>query len=169
MLKKSDLPPNVTEALVLEYKDGNVEGLEMFLRSMQKYENSLMSIPWLTGYIREHEKIPIQISYVHNASFGEKALKVFTSDMHAIGKDNLAQQAKTDQPDITLLMAGNTYAASYWLVLPDKSAVLWRYNGPSGLLKWKPSDFPIHECGEYAEPFGGCVGATIDPQGNLKQ
>ncbi|MGB9123825.1 MAG: hypothetical protein WCE73_24635, partial [Candidatus Angelobacter sp.] len=66
------------------------------------------------------------------------------------------------------LITGTTYAESYWLVFPDKHMILWRYNGPSGLLKWKPSAFQTSECADYGVPFGGCVGATIDSDGNRR-
>lgn len=168
VLTRSDLPPNVAEALVLEYKEGKVQGLEAFLRLAKEYENLLLSIPWLADYIREHNKVPARISYVHNASFGDKALEVFTKDMHALGRDDLIQEVTINQSEITLLITGTTYAESYWLVFPDKHMILWRYNGPSGLLKWKPSAFQTSECADYGVPFGGCVGATIDSDGNRR-
>ncbi len=165
VLTRSDLPPNVVDAAVLEYKDGKVQGLEAFLTSANKYENLLLSVPWLADYIREHNKVPVRISYVHDASFGDKALKVFSKDMHALGRDDLVQEVTIKQSEIALLITGMTYAESYWLVFPDKHMILWRYNGPSGLLKWKPSDFQTSECADYGVPFGGCVGATIDSDG----
>jgi hypothetical protein len=166
-LTRSDLPQNVAEVLVLEYKDGKVEGVEAFLSSVNKYERLLLSIPWLTDYIREHDTVPIRISYVHNASFGDKSLKVFAGDMHALGRDDLIEEARIKRSGITLLITGITYAESYWLIFPDKHMILWRYNGPSGLLKWKPSDFRTAECADYGVPFGGCVGANVDSDGNL--
>jgi hypothetical protein len=166
-LTRSDLPPNISEALVLAYKDGKVEGLEGFLGAANKYESLVLSVPWLANYIRERDKVPVRISYVHNASFGDKAMKVFTGDMHALGKDDLVHEVAVKQSEITLLITGMTYAESYWLIFPDKRMILWRYNGPSGLLKWKPPDFRTAECANYGVPFGGCVGATIDSDGNL--
>jgi hypothetical protein len=168
-LTRHDLPPNVFDALVLEYRDGKVDGLDAFLSSARKYENLLLSVPWLMDYIREHDKVPSRISYVHKPSFGDKALKVFAGDMHALGKDDIAQEARAKQFEITLIMTGNTYAESYWLIFPDKHVILWRYNGASGLLKWKPSDFRTAECADYGVPFGGCVGATVDSDGNLSR
>jgi hypothetical protein len=166
-LTRADLPPNVTEALVLGYKDGKVEGLDAFLGSVNKYESVLLSVSWLADYVREHAKVPARISYVHNASFGDKALMVFTSDMRALGREDLVREVTIKQSEITLLITGMTYAESYWLIFPDKRMILWRYNGPSGLLKWKPSDFRTAECADYGVPFGGCVGATIDSDGNI--
>jgi hypothetical protein len=166
-LTRHDLPPNVFDALVLEYKDGKIDGLDGFLSSVNKYESLVLSIPWLSDYIREHDKVPARISYVHNASFGDKALKVFVGDMHALGRDDLVQEVRTKQSEVTLIMTGITYAESYWLIFPDKHMILWRYNGPSGLLKWKTTDFRTAECADYGVPFGGCVGATVDSAGNL--
>jgi hypothetical protein len=166
-LTRPDLPTNVTEALVLGYKDGKVEGLDAFLGSVNKYESLVLVVPWLADYVREHDKVPARISYVHNASFGDKALMVFTSDMRALGRDDLVREVTIKQSEITLLITGMTYAESYWLIFPDKHMILWRYNGPSGLLKWKPSDFRTAECADYGLPFGGCVGATVDSDGNI--
>jgi hypothetical protein len=149
VLTRPDLPSNVSEALVLEFKDGNVHGLETFLTSVNKYERLFLSVPWLTDYIRENSRVPARISYVHNASLGDKALKVFAGDMHALGKDDLAREATLRQSEITLLITGRTYAESYWLTFPDGHMILWRYNGPSGLLRWKPADFRTSECADY--------------------
>jgi hypothetical protein len=94
-------------------------------------------------------------------------LKVFAGDMHALGKDDLAREATLRQSEITLLITGRTYAESYWLIFPDGHMILWRYSGPSGLLRWKPADFRTSECADYGVPVGGCVGATVDPRGSL--
>lgn len=125
------------------------------------------SVPWLYRYIRSHVDLPIRISFVHNASFGDKALSVFEKDMQALKKEDLAKRAAADQSAVTLLITGETYGESYWLIFPDKQMLLWRYNGPSGLLKWKFSDFVTDDCADYGEPAGGCVGALVDPNGNL--
>ena len=92
---KSGFPPNISEALVLEYKDSKVQGVETFLESASKYENSLMSVTWLADYIREHEQVPLRISYVHNASFGDKALQIFIKDMRALGRNDLVKRQRS--------------------------------------------------------------------------
>ena len=166
-LTRPDLPPSVVEALVLEYKDGKVEGLEGFLNGAEKYENFFRSVPWLIGYVGQKDKVPVRISYVHSTSFGDKALKTFADDMHAVGREEIAREVKAKQSEIVLLITGITYAESYWLIFPDRHMILWRYNGPSGLLNWGPSDFKTSECADYGEPFGGCVGARVDADGNL--
>src|SRR5271154_3397952 len=45
--------------------------------------------------------------------------------------------------------------------------VPWRNDGPSGLLNWKPPDFHTADCVDYGVPFGGCVGAAVDSNGDL--
>jgi hypothetical protein len=106
---------------------------------------------------------------VHDSSFGDKALRVFTNDMHAIGKDNLSGEVKAQQSQITLLITGIEHAESYWLLFPDKHMILWRYGGPSGLLNWKQADFSTTRCSEYQGVVGGCVGAVVSPDGVLSR
>jgi hypothetical protein len=123
--------------------------VEAFLSLADKYQSLLLSVPWLADYIRQHDKVPVRISDVHNASFGDKALTVFTGDMRALGRNDLVREVRIKQYEITLLITGITYAESYWLIFSDKHIILWRDNGPSGLLKRKPSDFPTTQSADY--------------------
>jgi hypothetical protein len=167
LLRRIDFPGGVSIALVLLDQDGNIKGIDEFLHSAPKYTDLALSLPWLNDYIRKHKETPVRISYVNNASFGARAMQVFAADMHAVGKDELAAEIRAKQLDIALLITGNTYEESYWLVLPDKRIVLWRYAGPTGLLNWKPTDFPPGECSAYAPVDGGCVGAVFSADGHM--
>jgi hypothetical protein len=169
ILHNAGVPSNYVVALVLRITNNKAEGVEQFLRSSQKYQAAPVSVPWLADYIRQHPRVLFRVSYVHDFSFGDKALRVFTNDMHAIGKDNLIEEAKTHQSEITLLITGIEHAESYWLVFPDKHMVLWRYGGPSGLLDWTQADFSANRCSEYQGVTGGCVGATVSPGGILSK
>jgi hypothetical protein len=166
-LSKPTFPQNVVDALVLQSANGKIEGVDQFLRSAEKYESLALSVPWLREYIQKHPQVPVRISYVHNASFGDKAMEVFTADMHAKGRDDLVPPAKAKQSEIALLIVGQTYAESYWLVFPDRHLMLWRFGGPSGLLKWKTDDFPAGRCAAYSPPFGGCAGSVVSASGEL--
>jgi hypothetical protein len=178
-VQKTSFPPNVSDAVVLLYQDsktedskstdGKVTGADNFLSAAQWYETLAFSVPWLQDAIRQNPGVPVRISYVHNASFGEKAMTVFAADMHAAGKDDLAAGAKSMQSQICLLITGTNSAESYWLLFPDKHMILWRYTSPSGLLNWKPADFTTKNCSEYKIPTttGGCVGAVISADGTL--
>ncbi len=165
--RKDTFPPNVDYALVLRYAKGKVEGVEEFLQSAEKYEKLALSVPWLNKYIRENPRVEFRISYVHNQSFGDKAMRVFTADMKLRGREDLIERVKAQQADILLLIVGNTYSESYWLLFPDKHMTLWRYGGESGLLKWTRNDFDKGRCSEYENNYGGCSGRELTPDGTL--
>ncbi|MGC1648891.1 MAG: WG repeat-containing protein [Candidatus Sulfotelmatobacter sp.] len=166
-VRKDTFPPNVTYALVLRYANGKVEGVDEFLQSADKYEKLALSVPWLNKYIHDDPRLAFRISYVHNQSFGDKAMRVFTADMKLRGREDLIEQVKAQQAEIALLIVGNTYSESYWLLFPDKHMMLWRYGGPSGLLKWTRNEFDKGQCSEYKNNYGGCSGRVVTPDGTL--
>lgn len=166
-LRKPFFPPGVTVALVLEQAQGKVEGIQRFLATAEKYEKLALSVPWLTQYMRANPRASIRISFVQDRSFGEKALRTFADDMRLRDRLDLVERVRAEQSEIVLLIAGNQYAESYWLLFPDKHMLLWRFGGPTGLLKWKADDFPAGECVEYKIPRGGCAGSEITPEGEL--
>jgi hypothetical protein len=166
-LRKPAFPPSVSVALVLEQVQGKVQGVDTFLGNAEKYENLALSVPWLNEYMQAHPRVPIRISYVHDRSLGEKAMRSFTDDMQFRERPDLIQQVRAQKEQTVLLIVGNTYSESYWILFPDKHMLLWRYGGPSGLLKWGPSDFSAGECAEYKTNFGGCSGREITPEGAL--
>ena len=134
-LRKETFPANVSVSLVLPVVDGKVQHVTDFLSSGDRYESIALSVPWLNDYLAQREGVTARIDYVHNQSMGEKAMRVFAADMHKIGKDDLAQEIKAKDTEVVLLIVGMTYSESYWILFPDKRLVLWRYGGPSGLLK----------------------------------
>ena len=194
-LQKSTFPSDLAVALVLRWRAGKVEGVREFLQAGDKYEALALSVPWLITYTRLRTVFPswddicdiliplsltrmyekgspralirTRISYVHDASMGDKALNVFAADMHAIGKDKLAEQVRSEQKSVVLLMTSGDFGQSYWIVLPDRRTVLWRSAGPPDLPDWKSSDFPAHECSEYQGVGITCVGAVVSPHGEL--
>jgi hypothetical protein len=166
-VRKSTFPPNVTDALVLRYANGKVDGVHEFLESAGKYESLALSVTWFNQFIRDNPRVPFRISYVHDQSFGEKAMRVFTADMKLRGREDLIEQVKAQQAGIALLIVGNTYAESYWILFPDKHMILWRYGGASGLLKWTRENFGKGPCSEYEDNYGGCSGRGVTPDGTL--
>ena len=166
-MRKDTFPPNVTYALVLRYANGKVEGVDDFLQSADKYEKLALSVPWLNKYIDDNPRVAFRISYVHNQSLGDKAMRVFTADMKLRGREDLIEQVKTQQADIVLLIVGNTYSESYWLLFPDKRMMLWRCGGASGLLKWTRNEFGKGQCSEYENNYGGCSAREVTPDGTL--
>jgi WG containing repeat len=162
-LHKSTMPENVFDELILLYDHDKVQGVQEFLNAGARYEDALLSVPWVLDYFQKHPGENAYILQVHGTSVGEHAMQTFAQDMKARGREDLIAQVASQQSQITLLKVG----AADWLLFPDKRMMLWRYGGPSGLLKWTPSDFPPGLCGAYRSTFGGCSGREVSPDGVL--
>jgi hypothetical protein len=167
VLHKGSLPPNVSDEVTLRDVNGRIQGIDGFLSSSAKYEDLVLSVPWLKQYITANPKVWVRITYVHDASLANEALGRFAADMKARGRNDLAEWARAQRTQIALIQVGVTYAESYWLVFPDKHLVLWRYQGPGGLLKWSPSDFGEGKCADEGINDGGCSGREVSPEGTL--
>lgn len=109
-LRKPAFPPSVSVALVLEQVQGRVQGVDTFIGNAEKYENLALSVPWLNEYMQAHPGVPIRISYVHDRSLGEKAMRSFTDDMRFREHPELIQQVRAQQGQLVLLIVGNPYA-----------------------------------------------------------
>jgi hypothetical protein len=163
-LHKPSFPANLQEDLVLQYEQGKVVGLDEFLRNGPKYEAFALSVPWLNKYLREHPQETMTLMYTHLESFGNHAMQSFALDMKARGREDLIPAVSSQQSEIALLKIGYVY----WLLFPDHHMMLWSFDGPSGFLKWKQSDFPAGKCDAYyARGTGGCSGREVTPEGTL--
>jgi hypothetical protein len=167
VLHKDSLPPNVSDEVTLRDVNNRIQGIDGFLSNSAKYENLVLSIPWLKQYITANPKVWVRITYVHDASLADEALSRFAADMKTRERNDIAEQARALRTQIALIQVGVRYAESYWLVFPDKHLVLWRYQGPGGLLKWSPSDFGEGRCADEGINDGGCSGREISPEGTL--
>jgi len=86
--------------------------------------------------------------------------------MKAMGRKALAEEVEAVSHKAVLLAAGH---GARWILLPDGRVILGRYSYNRGLSKWSQSDFTTHECTDYREDGGGCVGAVIFPDGVLQR
>lgn len=166
-LHKESFPVNVVQEVTLQDLNGHIQGIDRFLASADKYEELVLSVPWLNEYILEHPKTEVRLTYVHEASLCDQALRRFAADMKLRKREDLAAKVKAQQKEIALIQVGRRYAESYWLVFPDKHSLLWRYQGRGGLLKWDPSDFGEGKCAEEGVNNGGCSGREVAPDGTL--
>jgi hypothetical protein len=164
VLRQASFPPSFSESAIFLYRDGKVSGTEDFLLNAGKYEELVFSVPWLKSLAAEYPAYKIELFWVHDRSFSEKAMSLFAADMNAMGKSVLVDEVRAEQDKIALI---TIRYGDYWLVLPDKKMVLWRYTSVSGLLNFKSSDFPFRRCSEYNGVTGGCVGAVILPDGTI--
>jgi hypothetical protein len=168
-VRRSNFPSNVIDTLVLRYANKEVKGVYEFLKSAAKYEDLALSVPWLNDYIRDNPHAAVRISYAHDKSFGDSTMRVFTADMKLLGREDLIEQVKSQQADITLLIIEGTNTESHWLLFPDKHMVLWRHYAGAGilrLLKWAPKDFRKGER-QCSDGQGLCSGREITAEGML--
>ena len=163
-VRKPDFPTGLSETAILKYRNGNVLGVDDFLKGASRYEKLVLSVPWLVRLWKNHPDRPITLLWVHDASFSDKAMLQFANDMHRLHKDALAEDVRKVKRDVAVL---NVSYGDWWLVLPDKRMILWRYESISGLLGFKVSSFTSRECTDYQGVTGGCVGAIVSPDGNL--
>ena len=164
LVKKPAFSKGLSENVILLYQNGKAKGVDEFLHGASRYEQLALSVPWLSRVHVKYPKWGTTLLWVHDVSFSDKAMKQFSADMHLLRKDALATEVRKVQRDVAVL---NVSYGDWWLVLPDKRMVLWRYESVSGLLGFKQADFPLHECTDYQGVTGGCVGAVISPEGEL--
>lgn len=164
LLHRPSYFPNFHQGLVLEYRNGTVQGMERFLRLAPTYEQLTQSVPWLGEFLATHPKTAAEMLFVHDSSVGDHALQVFAADMTAIGKRRLAEEVRGVRQDAVLLALGY---GGYWILLPDRRMILWRYSSSPGLLKWGEADFSPRRCSSYNDIHGGCVGAVVSADGNV--
>ena len=158
-LRLQDFPDNFSISLVLPFKDGKVENVDGFLNSIELYKGLALSVDWLNDYLTNHPNVQVELRFVKDRSFSEKAMKSFAKDM---GRNQSLVNAVMAAPkEICMLLVGKEYYGAHCLILPDKRMVIWSYRGPDGLLKWKPGDFTSWEC-DYQR---NCIGAVILPDG----
>jgi hypothetical protein len=163
-VRNPKFPRNLTEEVILLYKEGKVRGVDQFLADGGRYERLVLSVAWLARRWGRYPKWPATLLWVHDSSFSDKAMQNFAADMRRLGKDRLADEVRSVQNDVAVL---NISYGDWWLVLPDKRMVLWRYESVSGLLGFKQSQFSPKECADYQGVTGGCVGAVISQEGKV--
>ncbi|HET9305890.1 MAG TPA: hypothetical protein VFO46_07685 [Candidatus Sulfotelmatobacter sp.] len=163
-LKRSDFPQGFAVTAILLYRDETVFGVDQFLQKASRYEELALSVPWLAKLRGEYPKWGTSLLWVHDKSLSDKAFQNFAADMHALGKDALVNEVRQVQSQVAVL---NVSYGDWWLVLPDRRMILWRYESVMGLLGWKKSDFCAQSCTDYQANNGGCVGAVISPEGDL--
>jgi hypothetical protein len=79
-------------------------------------------------------------------------MHVFATDMKAAGRNGLVTRVRSVQHQAALFVSGH---GDHWIILPDKTAILWRWESLDHILKWKVNEFPAHECTDYRTVSGG--------------
>lgn len=164
-LWRHGFPEGFTLTAILLRQNGNTMGASELLKRAPAYENLVFSVPWLDVYLKSHPKERAWLFYVHGESLTDKPMKVFAADMTAVGRDNLIERVRAVQQQAALFESGH---GDTWIVLPDKTVIMWRWQSLDHILRWKVNDFPAHECTDYRTVSGGCAGVVISPTGEIE-
>jgi len=173
-LKSADWPSNVSEAVMLKYEDGNVVGTDNFLQDAPGFEKLVLSIPWLKEYAKNHARVPIQISFVRDASLSHEALALFSADMKLIGREELIPKVQAVKRSIAFVTIGSGMSRSDWLAFPDGRMLLWRFwriglpSAPSSLPVWPDSEYSAKPCAASSNNLLHCVGREVSLNGSLQ-
>jgi len=164
ILWRPGFPPKfVIEAHLLR-KNGVTEGADELPEKANRYANAVLAVGWLHEFFRKHLQEGGFVTYVHGLSMTDKAMRIFSADMKAVGHVDLIQRVKDSQNDAALLETGS---GDWWIVLPDHSMILWRWGSLKPILKWPMNTFDAKRCTDYQEVSGGCSGTVISPEGEI--
>jgi hypothetical protein len=167
VLRKNDFPEGFSVRLKLLYQNEKAQNPDVFLNKIDKYQDLVFSVDWLKKLL-PNKRSAVELRFIQMRSFSEKAMKRFAEDMNKIGKTALVAEVEKEKENIALIGVGGglEYYQSYWLVLPDKRVILWRYRY-ARLLNWSEKDFEAKECTDEISAGLKCVGAIISPDGNI--
>jgi hypothetical protein len=162
-VRRPSFPANLVVATVFPIENGNAVGLDSFLRGGNKYEQIVLSNPWLMASLNKHRDLGAWLIFVKDASMSDKAMRMFSSDMHDLGRDDLARRVQEHQSEVALL----NYYGNYLIVFPDHHAVIWRWGKYRDLFPWPAATLKTERCGRYPTVTEGCVAAQINTSGHL--
>ena len=161
-LKRKDLPKNLRVGIALPFKDGEVGGVDSFLSEIDRYLKLVRSVPWLTRFMRSQPDAIFELRYVGDRSFSEKAMEIFAADMRLANKKSVVKQVEALQKDVSLLVVLARGNRDYWLILPDRRVVFWRFYSVGSPVKWEALKSSAWKCSNYGDK---CVGAIVSTTG----
>jgi hypothetical protein len=164
-VRLNSFPENLTVATVFQLQNGKAIGLDSFLREGSQYERLVLENPWVIASLRSHSDLGAWLVFVKDVSMSDKAMRIFEADMHALGRDDLAQEVSAHRYEVADL----SYYGNELILFPDHHAIVWRWDPSRDLFKWPGSILKTHECSDYNTLNQGCVAAEVDLHGNLKE
>ena len=114
--------------------------LTPFLSNIQRLVNLTLSVSWLKNYLNSNSIIILTINFTNNTSISSKDREIFSQNMKEIGKDRLLQELTKNFDQICHIKLEKNNTRSEWFVLPNKTAILWKFLGDE-IGPWASSDF----------------------------
>ncbi|MCW5965735.1 MAG: hypothetical protein KIT83_16980 [Bryobacterales bacterium] len=97
-------------------------------------------------------------------SITEPEMVMLVKDLIALRKESLLEGIERSREQVVLL---TTRDRTWWLILPDKRVVLWKFIEGANLIRWTPEQIPYSRCSPPEHKNLRCVGAVIHPNGEL--
>lgn len=157
-------PKNLAAAAVFPFEDGKAIGLNNFLREGDRYERIVLGNPWIMASLRKHSDRGAWLIFVKDSSMSDKAMRIFAADMHALGRDDLAQEVFAHRLEVAVL----SYFYDVLILFPDHHAIVWRWDTKRNLFEWPISAINTHRCTDYETLDQGCSAAVVCPDGELE-
>lgn len=162
-VRRQSFPTNLVVATVFPVENGNAVGIDSFLRNGDKYEKIVLTNPWLMASLKKHSDLGAWLMFVRDTSMSDKAMRIFSSDMHDLGRDDLARKVSEHRSEVVLL----NYYGNYLIIFPDHHAIIWRWGKYRDLFSWPADTLKTERCEDYATSTEGCIAAQVDPSGHL--
>ncbi|MDR3674219.1 MAG: hypothetical protein P4N24_01930 [Acidobacteriota bacterium] len=163
-LEEKGLPPNMRLGVSLPYHDGRLVGADQFLAQINNYEALVLSVPWLTQYMKRELHSVVELRYVNDHSLSHKALSALAEDLKGHGKGDIADRViREGSKSAFLIIDGSADAWSTWVVFPNREMLLWSFRGDD-VLQWKGAQF---DSWDYYGWRG--AGTMIEPDGTLSR
>jgi hypothetical protein len=163
-VRLASFPENLVVATVFPLEDGKAIGLNNFLGDGDRYERIVLDNPWIMASLRKHRDRVAWLIFVKDSSMSDKAMRIFTSDMHALGRDDLAQEVSAHRLEVAVL----SYFYDVLIVFPDHHAIVWRWDTKYNLFEWPISEIKTDRCTDYNTLDEGCSAAVVAPNGELE-
>jgi hypothetical protein len=163
-VRLASYPKNLVVATVFPLEDGKAVGLNNFLREGEQYERIVLDNPWIMASLRKYHDRGAWLIYVKDSSMSEKAMRIFAADMHALGRDDLAQEVSAHRLEVAVL----SYFDDVLIVFPDHHAIIWRWDTKYNLFEWPNSAIKTERCTEYNTLDQECSAAVVGSDGELE-
>ena len=163
-LQEKGQPPNMNLGVSLPYRDGRLVGAGQFLAQIKDYEAMVLSVPWLTEFMKRDPTTVVELRYVNDRSLSRRAQADLVREMKGCGEIELADRlVREGDKSAFLIIHGPADTRSMWVVFPNREMLLWRFKGAS-VLHWQAP--PFITCGYNGWPSAGGV---IEPDGTFSR
>ena len=96
--------------------------------------------------LKKHGDLGAWLMFVRDTSMSDKAMRIFSSDMHDLGRDDLAREVSEHRSEVVLL----NYYGNYLIIFPDHHAIIWRWGKYRDLFSWPADTLKTERCEDYA-------------------